>query len=77
MKTMTTLRARCLYSRVAQFTPSHLYTFERVFESESYDVYVTDDDFFSFHYYRHSRAILIEDLDGVVAAFEIYLKCTA
>ena len=79
MKPMITLRARCLYSRAVQFTANRFYTFEFIERFSSYDVYITDADLFAFRFLDDStRSLLIEDLFGVVAVFEIVLesKCT-
>lgn len=79
MKPMIPLRARCLYSKAVQFTASRLYTFEFIESFSSYDVYITDGDLFAFRFLGDStQTLLIEDLNGVVAVFEIVSarKCT-
>ena len=77
MKPAITLRARCLYSKAVQFRASHLYNFEFIERFSSYDVYITDDSLFAFRFLGDStRTLLIEDLSGVVAVFEIVLECT-
>ena len=77
MKAQSTLRARCLYSRTALFGVNRLYTFKLLKRFTSYDVYLTDDILAAFRFLGDStRSLLIEDVDGVIAVFEIVLECT-
>lgn len=72
------IRAKCLYSKVAQFANGRLYSFELVKQFNSYDVYITDGALFAFRFMGDStRGLLIEsEHDGVIAVFEIALECT-
>jgi hypothetical protein len=73
MKTMTILRARCIYSKLTLFHVGKDYGFSKISEFTSFSVYkpVAAEWCYATRMLDECSVLVIENKDGLLAVFEV------